>query len=150
MFWPRPDPPLLSERFALVASAIPPGTLAAGQTAGWVWTGMGSPTPFSLIAKQQPAPSPLVRHSWKIRGTTPSPEDLVSRCGLECLTKQATADDLWECDGDDTVVSSQLFFLLGDHDDLATVSPGGLRASRRAEILTQWRSRYPWATRYTS
>jgi hypothetical protein len=153
LFWHRPDPPLLAERAELLASALPAGTLAAGVSAGWVWSGMGTPTPLSLIARSSPAPSPLARHRWKIRGIAVPCADVVVVRGLSLLTKVATVADLWTCDGSDEVAAAQLFWLAP-----ASSPPGqpsgppaehvtNDRTDRRRAIIHAWRENYPWATR---
>jgi hypothetical protein len=145
LYWPRPEPPLLIERARLVASAMPPGTIAAGVSAGWVWTGLGLPTPLSLIAGRSPAPSPLARHEWKIRGVKLCPTDTTLLGTLTLLTPDATAGDLWTCEAADTVAAAQLF---GMASELPEHTQG--RALRRQALVESWRAHYPWATRYTS
>jgi len=142
VYWPRPEPPLLAERARLVATVMPAGTLAAGNTAGWVWTGMGLPTPLCLIASTSPAPSPLARHQWKIRGVKVAPTDLTTVGPLVVLTPSATEGDLWRCEGSDEVAAAQLFWLHAE----TPVDPHA-RAKRRGDILQSWRANYPWATR---
>lgn len=145
LYWPRPEPPLLIERARLVASATPPGTIAAGVSAGWVWTGMGIPTPLSLIGAKTPAPSPLVRQQWKVRGVSVPADHLTTLGPLTLLTPQATSGDLWRGEGSDEVAAAQLFWL--DHDP-PHHSCGPMRT--RQELIDRWRDNYPWATRYTS
>ena len=145
LYWPRPEPPLLAERARLIQDSIPPGTIAAGVSAGWVWTGMGVPTPLSLIAASQPAPSPLARHQWKIRSVKVSPDDVTTRSGLTLLTPDATAEDLWRCDAPDDVAAAQLFWLSAQPP-----RESGHPARRRQALIDSWQARYPWATRYTS
>lgn len=142
LYWPRPEPPLLMERARLLASAIPAGTIAAGVSAGWVWTGMGVPTPLSLIAAASPAPSPLARHSWKIRGVKVPVADIVTMGPLTLLTPEATQRDLWRAEGPDDVAAAQLWWWGGDLPEI-THEP----ASRRQALIRTWRANYPWATR---
>lgn len=142
LYWPRPEPPLLMERAKILASAIPSGTIAAGVSAGWVWTGMGIPTPLSLLAASSPSPSPLIRHEWKIRSVKTPHTNITSKGLLTLLTPEATAEDLWGCEAVDEVAAAQLFWLgswprKGLHE----------RTQRRQELILQWRSDYPWATR---
>jgi hypothetical protein len=145
LFWPRPEPPLLAERAQLIRRAIPPGTIAAGTTAGWVWTGMGLPTPLSLIAASSPAPSPLIRHRWKIRGVKTPLGHLTQLGHLTLLTPQATATDLWRCEASDEVAAAQLFWL-----DPSPPVDTNSRTQRRRAVIESWLANYPWATRYTS
>jgi hypothetical protein len=142
LYWPRPEPPLLIERARLIASAMPAGTIAAGVSAGWVWTGLGLPSPLSLIARSSPAPSPLARHQWKIRGVTLAPGDTTHLGPLTLLTPEATAKDLWRCEAQDTVAAAQLFELASEPP--AEPDDGALR---RYALLHTWRTDYPWATR---
>jgi len=129
----------------MVASAIPSGTIAAGVTAGWVWTGMGVPTPLALIAGSSPSPSPLIRHEWKIRGVKVLPAHITAMGPLTLLTPEATADDLWICEAADEIAAAQLFWLDSEPPDNTRD-----RTHRRHVIIRQWRANYPWATRYTS
>jgi hypothetical protein len=145
LYWPRPEPPLLMERARLIASAIPSGTIAAGVTAGWVWTGMGIPTPLSLIAASSPSPSPLIRHEWRIRGVKAHDTHITRMGPLTLLTPHATANDLWTCEADNEVASAQLFWL-----DSAPPNNNQEQTRRRQGLVGQWRADYPWATRYTS
>jgi len=142
LFWPRPEPPLLIERARLLASHMPTGTMAAGVSAGWVWTGMGVPTPLSLIAKSSPAPSPLARHQWKIRGVKPPAGGVTALGPLVLLTPEATAEDLWMCEASDEVAAAQLFWLTAPPPSDTERAHG-----HRIERLRQWRDAYPWATR---
>ena len=142
LYWPRPEPPLLIERARLLAAHIPPGTIAAGVSAGWVWTGMGLPTPLSLIAAQRPAPSPLVRHSWRVRGVKVPAGEVTTLGPLTLLTPGATARDLWRCDASDEVAAAQLWWLGGEAPD-TTIDP----ARRRQAQIDVWQASYPWATR---
>ena len=149
LFWPRPDPPLPEERAALLATHLPLGTVAAGITAGWFWSGMGSPTPLCLIAKTQPAPSPLARHRWKIRGIRVAGDHWQDAGQLPVLTLQATWGDLWVADGPNEVAAAQLFCLAEEHPEL-TMPDGALlneAGQYRRRLVTDWRERYPWATR---
>jgi hypothetical protein len=142
LYWGRGEPPLLTERARLVAAEAPAGTIAAGISAGWVWTGIGLPTPLSLIASSSPAPSPLTRHQWKIRGVKVSPGGITRLGRLAILTRQATTDDLWSCESADDVACAQLFWLGAGPP--TTTDP---RAQRRWGLLQTWRASYPWATR---
>jgi hypothetical protein len=147
-FWPRPDPPLLAERAWLVATHLPSGTLAAGITAGWVWSGIGRPTPLSLIAKTQPAPSPLARHQWKIRGIRVPTTNCQKLGSLTVLTREATWEDLWRADGPDEVAAAQLFCLAADDPGrtLPQLSQLCDVGTTRRALVTDWQHRYPWAT----
>jgi hypothetical protein len=142
LYWPRPEPPLGPERAALIARHIPAGTIASGITAGWVWTGLGQPTPFQLIAKTHPSPSPLLRHQWNIRSRHVPPENIVVRRGLTLTSPEQTASDLWRVEGPDDIAAAQLFFL---HEENST--PPADAISKRVELVAKWRADYPWATR---
>ena len=142
LYWPRPEPPLLIERARLLASAIPPGTIAAGVSAGWVWTGMGLPTPLSLIAARSPAPSPLVRHSWKVRGVKVPAGDTTTLGPLTLLTPAVTAMDLWRCEAADDIAAAQLWWWGAAAPDTLTE-----QGRRRQAIIRAWQANYPWATR---
>jgi hypothetical protein len=49
------SPPLHLERAALLAERLPDWAIAAGHTAGWVWTGLGHPEPWSLFRPLSPS-----------------------------------------------------------------------------------------------
>ena len=148
-FWARPDPPLLPERARLLAAHLPSGTLAAGVTAGWLWCGIGAPTPLSLIARSQPAPSPLARHRWKSRGVRVAAEAWQTVEGLPVLTLEATWRDLWTVEGPHEGVAAQLFCLSWDYPHLSIPQPEQLTGvgPQRYALLADWQRRYPWATR---
>ncbi len=67
LFWPRPYYPTRIERAGIICSKIPHWATPTSHTAGWIWTGMGSPLPFAVLRPSQPAISPLERTQWSAR-----------------------------------------------------------------------------------
>ena len=118
IFSPHPAPPLLKQRAELVAQRIPEWATAAGNTAGWVWSGMGRAEPWSLLAPAQPAISPIARQQWKPRRQSATAHPTTRVGTLSVLDVSATAEDLLVCEGVDEQISCQLF---------AIIQPGSLR-----------------------
>lgn len=152
LYWPHPWPPTAEERAGIVGSVVPTGVLMAGATAGWVWTGMGVPTPLSLLPTRHPGPSPLARQSWRVRGATVPTSQQTVLGGHRLLTRQATVLDLLSVGGRDDVMAAQLFVLsaeLGHKLPAHTDIPPShrTRANRRRQLVEAWRLDYPWATR---
>ena len=152
LYWPHPWPPTTKERAGLVGNLLPAGVLMAGATAGWVWTGMGGPTPLSLLPTRHPVPSPLARQAWRVRGAAVPPSYQTTLSGYRLLTRQATVDDLLRVTGSDGSIAAQLFVLTTELDGVlpgvrAVSSGHRARAIRRIELVEKWRRDYPWATR---
>ena len=148
-------PPLLTERASLVAQVLPEWAIAAGHTAGWVWTGLGHPEPWSLFRPQRPAISPLSRAGWKPRSTKRPGMTTTSLGALRVLTREATVTDLLTAPGDDDVAAAQLYALSNDHsltrsiDQIRAAVTTRQRDRARVRIarVRQWWRDYPDVTR---
>ena len=147
--------PLLGERVSLVAQVLPDWAIAAGHTAGWVWTGLGHPEPWSIFRPQQPSISPLSRAEWKPRSTKRAAMTTDSLGELTLLTREATVMDLLIAPGDDDVAAAQLY-ALSDHASLAhsiaqvretLTTRQRDRARVRTARVRQWWRDYPEVTR---
>lgn len=149
------SPPLLAERASLVAQVLPDWSIAAGHTAGWVWTGLGHPEPWSLFRPQCPAISPLSRSQWRPRSTKRAGMTTHSFGALTLLTREATITDLLIAPGDDEVAAAQLYALAEQHsltDSIDQVrsrltAPQRDRARVRVARVRQWWRDYPDVTR---
>lgn len=149
------EPPLLPERAHILRRRLPDWATIAGVTAGWLWTGLGRPEPFDLIAPSSPALSPIVRNQWRPRSPRRHPLETMQIRGLQTLTREATASDLLVCRGDDDVVASQLY-QLSDSERLGEIARTALsgrrhrgqdRVRQRVSRVRQWWSDYPVVTR---
>lgn len=157
MHWPHPAPPLLKERASMVSSRIPDWAIARGQTAGWVWTGMGRAEPWALIAPPQPAISPMARQAWRPLTKRVAPEEIAEVGALSLLSPRATVSDLLTCRGLDEQLACQLFTLLNQatiHEAVSAVSnsPGYSktkreRLRRRVTLIRLWWAAHPDVTR---
>ena len=92
--WNQPRFPTLDERAALLGDRLPHWAIASGTTAGWVWTGMGYPEPWSVLRPTQPAVSPLQGTLWSARERNPLHHSIVRLSGLEVLTPESTAREV--------------------------------------------------------
>ena len=154
LYGAHPGPPLLAERAELVGHRLPNWAIAAGHTAGWVWTGLGRPEPWSLICPTKPAISPITRSAWKPRARQAAELELVSLRGLQLLSPRTTVADLMVCPGDDDVAAAQIYELstLEDLTDIISqlkpLAPRVReRARRRRALVTTWWRDYPVVTR---
>ncbi len=91
MTWLKPHFPTLDERAGLVAKALPLWAVASSHTAGWVWTGMGSPEPWSVLRRQSPGLSPLERTRWSAKLLSPLHHRAVTIGTLWLLDRRSTA-----------------------------------------------------------
>ena len=150
--WPQPSSPFSADRATLLAATLPRWAVAAGNTAGWVWTGMGLPQPWSLLCRKGPAPSPMARAQWKPRQRIVPDTSLRTLRGLVLLSPSETARDLLTTPGSDEAAVAPLFVLLevaGDEEvallwQKAPRQSGEIseRARRRLTLLEQWRKTY--------
>ena len=147
--------PLRAERVSLVARMLPEWAIAAGHTAGWVWTGLGHPEPWSLLRPQNPSISPLSRAEWRPRSTTRPGMTTITLGALTVLTREATVTDLLIAPGDDDVAAAQLYVLSDDHslkrsiNQIRTALTTRQRDRARVRIarVRQWWRDYPDVTR---
>lgn len=121
MIWPRPYFPFRLERAALVREYIPAWSIATGQTAAFVFTGMGSPEPWTLLRHPIPAISPMQRTAWVSSLVNPENHRVITLAGL------------WLTCPEDTVMETLL--RLGPVDQAATQLL--MLTTRTAEELAQ-------------
>jgi hypothetical protein len=94
LLWTRPYFPTRHERATLVKQALPRWAIASGNTAGWVWTGMGRPEPWTILRPSRPAISPLERTQWRARALNSAHHRVVVLSGLSLLTQTDTAREI--------------------------------------------------------
>lgn len=154
---PHPAPPLLKQRAELVFDRIPEWAVAAGHTAGWVWSGMGRAEPWSLLAPTVPAISPIARQAWKPRSRQGF-DDVLTRVGnLRLLSVEATQEDLLTCEGVDEQIACQLFCLIRPEKIRHVVERARQRSGytaakrerlrRRVTLTRLWWDAHPEVTR---
>lgn len=150
----RPWFPSRSERAALVKNYLPPWAVASGITAGWVWTGMGSPEPWCVLREEKPGISPIERIHWRarIRGAH---HQVTSLNELRIVTPLCTVKEILRGEGQIDVCATQIMVLSDiPSEDLAKAS-ADRRASatermHRSRVLARLdylRFRYPDITR---
>jgi hypothetical protein len=151
----RREPPLRDERAALIAQRLPEWAVAAGHTAGWVWTGLGKPEPWAVLCATSPALSPIARTQWKPRAKTLEAYELVAIRGLTLLGRLECAADLLSHLGEDDVAAAQLYSLITEEELNAVVArvresmnqASRDRARRRVAQVRQWWRDHPVVTR---
>jgi len=107
---PKPWFPGRSERAALIARALPPWAIASGITAGWVWTGMGHPEPWSVLREEKPGLSPLERTTWRARLRVQH-HRVTSLGALRLLTPQSSIGEILGSAESVDVCASQILLL---------------------------------------
>lgn len=151
LFWPRSRFPTLAERAELLAGVMPSWSIASSHTAGWVWTGIGTPEPWVVLRRPQPAPSPLERTVWKARTFNPRRHHAIDMGRLSLLSRADTVTELLLGDTPLDIASTQIALLTGE--DLASlrakilaIRSNGAQKRRSEEILARvanLRVRYP-------
>ena len=111
LLWPRPYVPARVERATLVHSALPAWAIPSGTTAAWIWTGMGLPTPLTVLRPSSPAISPLVREYWKARELLESRHHVTTVGGYTVLDPLSTERDLFTHDDSIDSCATQILFL---------------------------------------
>ena len=111
LLWPRPYFPARVERATLVHSALPAWAIPSGTTAAWIWTGMGLPTPLTVLRPSSPAISPLVREYWKARELLGSRHHVTTVGGYTVLDPLSTEGDLFTHDDSIDSCATQILFL---------------------------------------
>lgn len=94
LYWPRPYFPTRIERAGVVAAHIPQWATPTSHTAGWIWTGMGSPLPFAVLRPSQPAISPLERQHWRARELRVGTHRVDTVAGYRVLDTSSTEAEL--------------------------------------------------------
>lgn len=110
LFFPRPWFPSRVERAELVRQALPTWAIASGITAGWVWTGMGLPEPWSIRRSPHPEISPIQRTLWRARTLRPG-HQLAEISGLRLLDRPSSAVDILLSSNNVDLCASQIFVL---------------------------------------
>jgi hypothetical protein len=150
----RPWFPSRLERASLVARALPLWAVASGITAGWVWTGMGHPEPWSVLREEKPGLSPLERTAWRARVRSHHHE-VTTVAGLRLLTPACAVREIL-LSGDDTDVCASQVAMMSNHSIGALLTAATQRrasAVNRAhangvlERVKQLRVNYPDITR---
>lgn len=156
LYWPRPYYPTRRERAALIAANIPAWATATSHTAGWIWTGMGSPLPFAVLRPSQPAISPLEREHWKARELRLPAHQSATIDGHRLLDTSSTEAELLAHSSHVDQAATQIFFLRQERfhvpaDTSLRMSPHQReRAHRIVEQVLAIQQTYPDITRYTS
>jgi hypothetical protein len=94
LIWPRAYFPTRTERATFIAGHLPPWAIPAAHTAGWIWTGMGSPLPWSVLRPKSPAPSPILREQWRARQINFRHHVTTLIQGTEVLSPESTILDI--------------------------------------------------------
>lgn len=158
MIWPRPYFPSLWERAALVKAHMPHWAIATGQTAGFVFTGMGSPEPWTLLRHAIPAISPLERTAWSSSLVNPENHHLVNISGLWLTNREDTVmETLLRIGPVKTAATHILMLCTTSAEDLLTMTVTRRAGPQTREFaqavlseLAELRANYPDITRYTS
>ena len=156
LYWPRPYFPSRTERALLIGQSLPHWAIPTGNTAGWIWTGMGLPTPLTVLRPSTPALSPLEREHWRAREVRDSRHTLVEVAGQSILDPLSTEIELLSHGRDIDSAAIQILFLRSLREQVG--QPIATRMSQsqrerahavlqRVRVLTE---RYPDITRYTS
>ena len=154
LVWPRPYFPTRAERALVISQNLPGWAIAGAHTAGWVWTGMGYPTPWAVLRQEYPGLSPLERSSWRARLHSPRHQRVEQLGPLRVLDPQSCATDiLLHTTNIDAGATQLLFLLASDSSPIALLE--GRRASaaqhqHAQKICERWRwlrKTYPDITR---
>jgi len=150
----RPWFPSRAERAKLVRHHLPTWAVASGITAGWVWTGMGSPEPWCVLREEKPGISPLDRVQWRarIRGAH---HTVMHVSGLPIVSPRCTVKELLRGEGEIDVCATQIMMLSGwSTDKLSAVWQNNRSTSSQQDHqalvlhrLAYLRARYPDITR---
>lgn len=155
LIWPRPYFPSRFERAALVRDYIPAWGIATGQTAAFVYTGMGSPEPWTLLRHPVPAISPMQRTAWVSSLLNPENHRVILLAGLWLTCPEHTVMETLLRKGPIDQAATQLFMLTNRstsdlaHDlSLRRAGPETRsHASAVLERLESLRTDYPDITR---
>ena len=110
LYWPRPYFPSRTERALLIGQSLPHWAIPTGNTAGWIWTGMGLPTPLTVLRPRTPALSPLEREHWRAREVRDSRHTVVEVAGQSILDPLSTEIELSVMGKRSTARQSRYFF----------------------------------------
>ena len=110
LYWPRPYFPSRTERALLIGQSLPHWAIPTGNTAGWIWTGMGLPTPLTVLRPRTPALSPLEREHWRAREVRDSRHTVVEVAGQSILDPLSTEIELLSHGRDIDSAATQILF----------------------------------------
>jgi hypothetical protein len=155
MIWPRAYFPSRFERAALVGDYIPEWGIATGQTAAFVFTGMGSPEPWTLLRRPVPAISPIQRTAWISSLVNPANHRLVCLAGLWLTCPEHTVMETLLRRGPVRQAATQLLMLTNRSAEELAQDIAVRRAGPETRIfaatvlteLTKLRATYPDITR---
>lgn len=111
LYWPRPYYPTRIERAGVICAKIPRWATPTSHTAGWIWTGMGSPLPFAVLRPSQPAISPLERQHWRARELREGTHQIERIGGFPVLDSRSTEAELLTQSYDIERAATQILFL---------------------------------------
>ena len=153
LYWPRPYFPSRTERAALIGQSLPHWAIPTGNTAGWIWTGMGLPTPLTVLRPGTPALSPLEREHWRAREVRDSRHTVVDVAGQSILDPLSTEIELLSHGRDIDSAATQILFLRTlreqeGHPIATRMSPSQReRAHAVLQRVRELAERYPDITR---
>lgn len=155
LFWSRPYFPSRTERATLIRASLPPWALPTAMTAGWIWTGMGSPVPFDVLRPHSPALSPMERERWKARQHQPGTHTLAVVSALTLTDHETTIREILSRGRAVDACATQLLFLGVNPTTMGVTNlrlsrPQRERAGAMLERVRELLERYPDITRYTS
>jgi hypothetical protein len=111
LYWPRPYFPTRVERAKLVSMALPEWATPSGTTAAWIWTGMGSPTPLTVLRPSHPAISPIERERWRAKELRDSHHKITTVGGYRVLDPLSTEEELFRHTHTIDSSATQILFL---------------------------------------
>lgn len=153
LYWPRPYFPTRIERAGVVSANIPRWATPTSHTAGWIWTGMGSPLPFAVLRPSLPAISPLERTQWRARELREAAHRVEYIAGFRVLSTSSTEAELLSQSDDVERAATQIVFLrlMPSHREVAgALRMSALQRDRARLILERVRTlqdTYPDITR---
>lgn len=111
IFSDRPWFPSRFERADLLARLFPSWAIASAHTAGWVWSGMGRPEPWTLLRPASPEISPLERTKWRARRLNESRHGVVAIGNLHLLDSSCVVREILIGEGGIDACASQIALL---------------------------------------
>jgi len=134
LYWPRPYFPTRAERATLISEVIPSWATPSGITAAWIWTGMGLPTPLSVLRPTAPAISPLERERWRARELRSHKHGVVRISGVQVLDPPSVEVELLRSPEPLDLLATQVLFLRSLGFPLPEASMARLSAPQRERV----------------
>ena len=131
LYWPRPYFPSRTERAVLIGQSVPHWAIPTGNTAGWIWTGMGLPTPLTVLRPSTPALSPLERERWRAREVRDARHTVVNLAGQKILDPLSTENELLRHGRDIDSAATQILFLRFLRDEGSLPLPTRMSEAQR-------------------